>query len=131
MYAVDDLLENPDLLIKVATELKDERQRRVIAEKEREELRQELDYIKEWYSIKRVAAMNGVSWKNFDWKKLKAMSVKLGIGVKENIRDYLTEEQLKEVQSMECMVSGLGDCGWNYDKVKSFIEQSNTKLIAC
>lgn len=55
----------------------------------------------------------------------------LGVGKKENIRDYLTEEQLKEVQSMECLVSGLVDCGWDYDKVKSFIEQNNTRLIAC
>lgn len=54
-----------------------------------------------------------------------------GIGKKENIRDYLTEEQLKEVQSMECLVSGLVACGWDYDKVKSFIEQNNTKLMAC
>ena len=82
MYAVDELLENPDLLIKVATELKDERQRRVIAEKECEELRQELDYSKDWYSIKRVAAMNGVDWKSFDWRRLKQKSIQLGYGVK-------------------------------------------------
>lgn len=82
MYAVDELLENPDLLIKVATELKDERQRRAIAEKECEELRQELDYSKDWYSIKRVAAMNGVNWKSFDWRRLKEKSVQLGYGVK-------------------------------------------------
>ena len=82
MYAVDELLENPDLLIKVATELKDERQRRAIVEKECEELRQELDYSKDWYSIKRVAAMNGVNWKSFDWRRLKEKSVQLGYGVK-------------------------------------------------
>lgn len=82
MYAVDELLENPDLLIKVATELKDERQRRAIVEKECEELRQELDYSKDWYSIKRVAAMNGVNWKSFDWRRLKQRSVQLGYGVK-------------------------------------------------
>lgn len=82
MYAVDELLENLDLLIKVATELKDERQRRAIAEKECEALRQELDYSKDWYSIKRVAAMNGVNWKSFDWRRLKQRSVQLGYGVK-------------------------------------------------
>lgn len=82
MYAVDVLLENPDLLIKVATELKDEHQRRVIAENECEELRQELDYSKDWYSIKRVAAMNGVDWKSFDWRRLKQKSIQLGYGVK-------------------------------------------------
>lgn len=82
MYAVDELLENPDLLIKVATELKDERQSRAIAENECEELRQELDYSKDWYSIKRVAAMNGVDWKSFDWRRLKQKSIQLGYGVK-------------------------------------------------
>lgn len=82
MYAADELLDNPDLLIKVATELKEERQRRQIAEEEREQLRQELDYSKDWYSIKRVAAMNGVDWKSFDWRKLKRKSIQLGYGVK-------------------------------------------------
>lgn len=82
MYAVDELLENPDLLIKVATELKEERQRRQIAEEGREQLRQELDYSKDWYSIKRVAAMNGVNWKSFDWRRLKRKSIQLGYGVK-------------------------------------------------
>lgn len=82
MYAADELLDNPDLLIKVATELKEERQRRQIAEEEREQLKQELDYSKDWYSIKRVAAMNGVSWKIFDWRRLKQKSIQLGYGVK-------------------------------------------------
>lgn len=53
-----------------------------------------------------------------------------GIGKQENIRDYFTIEDLKAVQSMECLVSGLVDCGWDYDKVKAFIEQTNTKRLA-
>lgn len=61
----------------------------------------------------------------------KQMREAYGIGAKENLRDYLSEEQLREVQAMECLVSGLVACGWEYDKVKSFIEQNNTKLIAC
>lgn len=61
----------------------------------------------------------------------KQMREALGIGAKENIRDYLSEEQLREVQAMEYLVSGLVACGWDYDKVKSFIEQNNTRLIAC
>ena len=55
---------------------------------------------------------------------------KYQIGKKDNLRDYFTEEELKAVQSMECLVSGLVDCGWDYDKVKAFIEQTNTKNIA-
>lgn len=60
----------------------DEVERRQIAEQENERLQQELDYSKYWYSIKRVAAMNGVDWKTFNWRKLKEKSIELGYGVK-------------------------------------------------
>ena len=60
----------------------DEVERRQIAEQENERLQQELDYSKDWYSIKRVAAMNGVDWKTFNWRKLKGKSIELGYGVK-------------------------------------------------
>ena len=30
---------------------------------------------------------------------------------------------------MENLVSGLVDCGWDYDKVKAFIENTNTKHL--
>lgn len=60
----------------------DEVERRHIAEQENERLQQELDYSKDWYSIKRVAAMNGVDWKTFNWRKLKEKSIELGYGVK-------------------------------------------------
>lgn len=60
----------------------DEVERRQIAEQENEKLHQELDYSKDWYSIKRVAAMNGVDWKTFNWRKLKEKSIELGYGVK-------------------------------------------------
>lgn len=42
----------------------------------------ELDRSKEWYSIKRVAHLNGVSYKVFDWRKLKLESQRQGYGVK-------------------------------------------------
>lgn len=60
----------------------DEVERRQIAEQENERLQQELDYSKDWYSIKRVAAMNGVDWKTFNWRKLKEKSMELGYGIK-------------------------------------------------
>lgn len=62
-------------------------------------------------------------------KNANQMREELGIGNKENIRDYLTQEQLRQVQSMECLVSGLVDCGWEYNKVKSFIEENNTRML--
>lgn len=60
----------------------------------------------------------------------KQLREKYGIGKKENLRDYFSEEELKAVQSMECLVSGLVDCGWSYDKIKEFIEQNNMKHLA-
>lgn len=60
----------------------------------------------------------------------KQLREKYNIDKKANLRDYFTEEELKEVQSMECLVSGLIDCGWGYDKIKTFIEQTNTKQLA-
>lgn len=50
-----------------------------------------------------------------------------GIGNKDNLRDYFSKEDLNAVQYMESLVSGLLGCGWGYDQVKAFIEQTNTR----
>lgn len=63
-------------------------------------------------------------------KNAKQLRKCLGIGQKENIRDYLSAEELRAVQSMECLVSGLVDCGWGYEKIKEFIQTTNTQQIA-
>jgi hypothetical protein len=34
------------------------------------------------------------------------------------------------VKSVEMVVSGLVDCGWGYDEIKSFITNKERKLIA-
>ena len=52
------------------------------AEEKRMALETELDRSKEWYSIKRVAHLNGVSYKVFDWRRLKLESQRQGHGVK-------------------------------------------------
>lgn len=54
----------------------------------------------------------------------------LGIGKTDNLRDCFSKDELRAVQSMECLVSGLVDCGWGYDQVKSFIAQTNVKLLS-
>ena len=56
---------------------------------------------------------------------------KFGIGKKDNLRDCFSQEELRAIQSMECLVSGLVDCRWQYDQVKLFIQQNNSlKQIA-
>ena len=52
---------------------------------------------------------------------------KFGIGKKDKLRDCFTQEELLAIQSMECLVSGLVDCGWEYTKIKEFIHTNNTR----
>lgn len=54
---------------------------------------------------------------------------KFSIGKKDNLRDYFTQEELSAIQSMECLVSGLVACGWEYEQIKHFIEQNNMKKL--
>lgn len=60
----------------------DEVERRQIAEQEKEKLQLELEYSKEWLSIKRVAKINNVEWTVFDWRKLKSVGLEMGYEVK-------------------------------------------------
>lgn len=72
---IDKMINSPEFGIKLLTALRDEQDKR-------KALETELDRSKEWYSIKRVAHLNGVSYKVFDWRKLKLESQRQGYGVK-------------------------------------------------
>lgn len=63
-------------------------------------------------------------------KNAKQLREEYGIDKKADLRSCFNEEELKAIKSMEMLVSGLIDCGWGYDKIKSFIQQTNTKSIA-
>ncbi len=52
------------------------------------------------------------------------------ISKKDSIRDCFSAEELSMVQSMERMISGLVDCGWGYEQIKTFISENNVKKIA-
>jgi pyruvate-formate lyase len=72
---IDELLSDPDTIIQLAQTLKAERTKRQIAEQQAEGLAAQLDESMEWYTIKRVAAINGISWRDLDWRKLKHQSI--------------------------------------------------------
>lgn len=72
---IDMMINDPDSCIALLTKYKEEKQ-------EKERLQAELDYSKEWYSIKRVAKLNDIPWKSISWRKLKKASADIGIGVK-------------------------------------------------
>lgn len=50
-----------------------------------------------------------------------------GIGRTDSLRDCFSPEDLAAVDSMEHLVSGLVTCGWEYGRIKDFIEQTNTQ----
>lgn len=78
-YMTPETLEqailNPDVMIQLCTALKGEQNRR-------KALEEELDRSREWYSIKRVAHLNGRSHRDFDWRRLKQASESMGCGVR-------------------------------------------------
>ena len=80
---IDKMINSPEFGIKLLTALRDEQDKR-------KALETELDRSKEWYSIKRVAHLNGVSYKVFDWRKLKLESQRQGYGVKTVSYTHLT-----------------------------------------
>ena len=63
-------------------------------------------------------------------KSAKQLREEYGITKQDNLRDCFSQEELAKVKSVEMIVSGLVDCGWGYDDVKSFITNSSRKLIA-
>lgn len=60
----------------------------------------------------------------------KQLREKYGVDSKADLRNFFTAEDLAAIQSMECLVSGLVDCGWEYEDIKKFIERNNIKRLA-
>ena len=63
-------------------------------------------------------------------KSAKQLREEYGVTKKDNLRDCFSMEELSKVQSVEMIVSGLVNCGWGYDEIKSFITNSSRKLIS-
>lgn len=69
-------------------------------------------------------------YKTLFGKSFKELQQEYGIKPKESLRDYLTSEQLKEVESMEMLVSSLINVGMGYDEIKEFITERYTKRLS-
>jgi Rha family phage regulatory protein len=68
-------------------------------------------------------------YKTLFGKTVDDLKTDLGVKAKESIRDYLTAEQLKEVESMEMLVSSLINIGMGYDEIKDFITTRYTNIM--
>lgn len=82
---LEDMVNNPDLIISLATQLKKEREEKENLRLENEQNKQmviektiQLDESMEWYSIKRWAQEHNMDWRKINWRKLKALSYELG-----------------------------------------------------
>lgn len=61
---------------------------------------------------------------------MKELQDQYGVKGKESIREYITSDELKQIETMEMLVSSLISCGWGYDQIKVFIQENSAKMIA-
>lgn len=62
-------------------------------------------------------------------KSIKELQCEYGVKGKESIRDYITSDELKQIESMEMLVSSLINCGWGYNQIKNFIQENSTNML--
>lgn len=69
-------------------------------------------------------------YKTLFGKNMKELQALYGVKGKESIRDYVTADELKQIESMEMLVSSLINCGWGYDQIKGFIQENSVRMLA-
>nr|DAI54599.1 MAG TPA: regulatory protein [Bacteriophage sp.] len=69
-------------------------------------------------------------YKTIFGKSMKELQDQYGVKGKESIREYITSDELKQIETMEMLVSSLISCGWGYDQIKVFIQENSAKMIA-
>ena len=71
-------------------------------------------------------------YKTIFGKSLDELKADFGVKPKESIREYMTADQLQEVESLEMLISGLINIGKSYQEIKGFLEVNyhNPKLAA-
>ena len=77
-----EILDDPTAVVRLCQQIVDFQKELTEQKKENEGLKVELDKSKEWYSIKRVGIMNGVTSKQIPWPPLKRESLKRGYEIK-------------------------------------------------
>ena len=69
-------------------------------------------------------------YKTIFGKTMKELQEQYGVKRKESIREYVTADELKQIESMEMLVSSLINCGWGYNQIKGFIQENSAKMLA-
>lgn len=71
-----------------------------------------------------------VIYKSVFGKNANQLREEYGVGKKDNLRDCFSEEELRQVQNAEMLVSSLIGYGWGYNEIKEFILNKANKMIA-
>ena len=79
---LENLISNPDFGIRLLEALKEERQKVARLKTVVEKKTLQLDESKQYYTVKRVAKLNGIDWRKINWKRLKDTSNYLQCEVK-------------------------------------------------
>lgn len=122
MYATDDLLNNPDLLIEVATKLKEERMLRLVAEQKVAEYEPKISYLdsilssKDSVTISQIAADYGMSPQEMN-KLLHSLGVQKKIGkqwllCKKHMRQGYTKSHTQEIPQTDGTVKVVMNTKW-------------------
>jgi Rha family phage regulatory protein len=69
-------------------------------------------------------------YKTIFGKSLKELQENYKVKGNESIREYVTADELKQIEAMEMLVSSLISCGWGYDQIKDFIQVNSVKMLA-
>lgn len=62
-------------------------------------------------------------YKTIFGKSFAELKKEYGVKDRESLRDHLTTEELREVEQLETLVSGLIGVGMSYEQIKGFVEQ--------
>lgn len=122
MYATDDLLNNPDLLIEVATKLKEEHTLRLVAEQKVAEYEPKISYLdsilssKDSVTISQIAADYGMSPQEMN-KLLHSLGVQKKIGkqwllCKKHMRQGYTKSHTQEIPQTDGTVKVVMNTKW-------------------
>lgn len=71
-----------------------------------------------------------VIYKSLFGKSAKQLREEFGITKKENLRDFFSEDELRQIQNAEMLVSSLVGYGWGYSEIKNFISDKSINKLA-
>lgn len=104
-----------------------ERQKGIVVRQALTSVIQQLDESKQMHGFAYSNYTNCI-YKVLFGMNAKQLREKYGIDKNDNLRDCFNSEELKAIQSMEFLVTGLIGCGKGYDEIKEYIGYTNSKL---